>query len=59
MPGAGIYAANAAGTIAEGVQRAAEAVDSGRAMHCLERLVTLTQSLAGAAAAAQEQATPA
>jgi anthranilate phosphoribosyltransferase len=57
--GAGIYAANAAGTIAEGVQRAAEAVDAGRAMHCLERLVTLTQGLAGEAAAAQEKAAPA
>ena len=48
--GAGIYAANAAGSIAEGVEMAAGAIDSGRARVCLDRLADLTRRLAGDAA---------
>ena len=44
--GAGIYAANAAESIAEGVSMAAAAIESGRAMGCLDQLVTLTRNLA-------------
>jgi anthranilate phosphoribosyltransferase len=51
--GAGIYAANGADSIAEGVTLAAEAVDSGRARRCLEELVALTQDLAQASRARQ------
>lgn len=40
--GAGIYAAEAAGSIEEGVAMAANAIDSGQAWRRLERLVTFT-----------------
>lgn len=43
--GAGIYAADGAPTIAEGVQMASEAIDSGGAEQCLKRLVEYTQRL--------------
>lgn len=43
--GAGIYAANAAGSFAEGIALAAEAIDSGRAWEKLEQLVAVTQEL--------------
>jgi anthranilate phosphoribosyltransferase len=46
--GAGTYAANAAASIADGVAMAAAAIESGRAMGCLEQLVTLTKELAEA-----------
>ena len=45
--GAGIYAADAARTFADGVAMAAEAIDSGRAMAKLEELIAVTQELAG------------
>ncbi len=41
--GAGIYTADAAGSIAEGVRMAAEAIDSGAALDKLEQLVAFTQ----------------
>jgi anthranilate phosphoribosyltransferase len=44
--GAGIFAANAAGSIADGIAMAAVAIDSGRAMGCLNQLIALTQELA-------------
>ena len=44
--GAGIYAANAAESLAEGIALAAEAIDSGRAYEKLEALVAVTQELA-------------
>ena len=44
--GAGIYAAEAVGSIAEGVERAAEAIDSGAALARLEQLVAFTSRLA-------------
>jgi anthranilate phosphoribosyltransferase len=47
--GAGIYAAEAAASIDEGVALAKTAIDSGRAKERLERLVALTQELACAA----------
>jgi anthranilate phosphoribosyltransferase len=43
--GAGIYAADVAASIEEGVKIAAEAIDSGRAMRCLDNLIALTQTL--------------
>jgi anthranilate phosphoribosyltransferase len=43
--GAGIYAAEAAASIAEGVAVAKSVIDSGRAMERLERLVALTREL--------------
>lgn len=43
--GAGIYAAEAAASIAEGVAVAKSVVDSGRAMERLEKLVALTREL--------------
>jgi anthranilate phosphoribosyltransferase len=43
--GAGIYAAEAAASIAEGVAVARMAIDSGQAMERLERLVALSQEL--------------
>src|SRR5215207_4785490 len=43
--GAGIYAAEAAATIAEGVAVAKSVIDSGRAMERLERLVAMTREL--------------
>lgn len=46
--GAGIYAANAAESIREGVSLAAAAIDSGRAAIALERLVTVSQAVARA-----------
>jgi anthranilate phosphoribosyltransferase len=51
--GAGIYAADAADSIADGVALAAEAIDSGRAMQCLDELVALSLALAEEAAAAK------
>ena len=51
--GAGIYAANAASSIAEGVAVAREAIESGRAMQRLEQLVGLTRRLAEEAAEAK------
>lgn len=44
--GAGLYAAGVSGSMAEGVTLAAEAIDSGRAMKRVERLVELTRRLA-------------
>ncbi|MGB3304964.1 MAG: anthranilate phosphoribosyltransferase [Thermomicrobiales bacterium] len=43
--GAGIYAANAAESFAEGIAMAAEAIDSGRAAEKLEQLVSVTREL--------------
>jgi anthranilate phosphoribosyltransferase len=43
--GAGIYAAEAAGSIAEGVDVARTAIDSGQAMERLQHLVALSQKL--------------
>lgn len=43
--GAGIYAANGASTLAEGVRMAARAIDSGEAQASMERLVNYTQRL--------------
>lgn len=48
--GAGIYAANGAGSVAEGVAVAERAIDDGKALEAMERLVTLTQELAARAA---------
>ncbi len=45
--GAGIYAADAARSFEEGIRMAADAIDSGMAMHKLEELVRVTQELAG------------
>jgi len=45
--GAAVYAGGRAGSIAEGVAVAAEAVDSGAAARALERYVALTHELAG------------
>jgi anthranilate phosphoribosyltransferase len=42
--GAGLYAADAAGSIAEGVALAAGVIDDGRAQAALDRLVAVTQS---------------
>jgi anthranilate phosphoribosyltransferase len=42
--GAAIYAAGVAGTLAEGVERAGEAIASGEARNRLDRLVVLSQS---------------
>jgi anthranilate phosphoribosyltransferase len=50
--GAGIYAANAAESMAEGARMAAEAIDSGRAAECLQALTALTERLAAEAASA-------
>jgi anthranilate phosphoribosyltransferase len=44
--GAGLFAANAADSIADGIRLAAEAIDSGRALDALNRLVEKTQSFA-------------
>ncbi len=43
--GAAIYAAGRAGTLAEGVARAHEAVDSGASMSKLDAFVALTHEL--------------
>jgi len=51
--GAGIYAAEAAESMAEGVALAKAAIDSGRAMERLERLVALTRELGAEAGAAE------
>ncbi len=48
--GAAIYTAGLADTFPDGMERAAEAIDSGRALEKLERLVAFTQSLAGSLA---------
>ncbi len=48
--GAGIYAANGAESIAEGVAVAEQAIDAGKALEAMERLVVLTQDLASRAA---------
>jgi anthranilate phosphoribosyltransferase len=47
--GAAVYAGGRAGSIAEGVAVAAEAVDSGAAARALERYVALTHELAAGA----------
>ena len=47
--GAGIYAANGAASIAEGVALAEQAIDSGRALAAMEQLVALSQNLAASA----------
>ncbi len=44
--GAAIYAANVADSLADGVERAREALSSGRAAETLHRFVQTTQSLA-------------
>jgi len=49
--GAGLYAANAAASIAEGVRTAADVIDSGEALETLNRLVAWTQSVSREAAA--------
>jgi anthranilate phosphoribosyltransferase len=54
--GAGIYAAEAAVSIAEGVALARTAIDSGRAMERLERLVALTRELGAQEVARSSQA---
>ena len=51
--GAGIYAANGADSIAEGVFLAAEAIDSGRAEGRPRELVALTQEFGAGIAARQ------
>ena len=51
--GAGIYSAEAAASIAEGVALATAAIDSGRAMERLDRLVALTSELLAEAEAAR------
>ncbi len=45
--GAGLYAANAAGSMREGVEAAAAAIDDGRAMAALDRLVAVSGRVAG------------
>jgi anthranilate phosphoribosyltransferase len=55
--GAGLYAAGARDSIAEGVALAADAVDSGRAQERLTRLIALSTELA--AVSAETQAAPA
>jgi anthranilate phosphoribosyltransferase len=54
--GAGIYAAEAAASIAEGVEVARMAIDSGQAMERLERLVALSRQLGAEEAARTSQA---
>ncbi len=44
--GAGIYAANAAATFADGVAMAAESIDSGKALAALDHLVMLSREIA-------------
>ncbi len=46
--GAGMYAAEGASSIAEGITRAAEAIDSGRALEKLDMLAGATQRLVAA-----------
>jgi anthranilate phosphoribosyltransferase len=46
--GAGLYAANAAASIADGIALAAEAIDSGRARACLDRLIAVSNAHAAA-----------
>ena len=48
--GAGIYAANGAESIAEGVAVAEKAIDAGKALEAMERLAALSQELAARAA---------
>lgn len=48
--GAGLYAADAAGSVAEGVDLAARTIDSGAALAALDRLIEVSQREAGAAA---------
>jgi anthranilate phosphoribosyltransferase len=43
--GAGIYAANAAESFADGIRIAADMIDSGKAQAKLEALIALTQEL--------------
>jgi anthranilate phosphoribosyltransferase len=42
-----LVAAGKAGDLAEGVKMAAEAIDDGRALNRLERLVALNREMAG------------
>ncbi len=44
--GAGLYAANAVDSIADGVRTAADVIDSGEALEALNRLVSYTRSVA-------------
>ena len=44
--GAGLYAADAAASIADGMAMAAESIDSGRALAALDALVAFSQELA-------------
>jgi anthranilate phosphoribosyltransferase len=46
--GLALYAANVCASVAEGIQRASQALESGQAKDRLNRLVTLTQQLAKA-----------
>lgn len=48
--GAGLYAADAADSVAEGVDLAARTIDSGAALAALDRLIEVSQREAGAAA---------
>ncbi|MGH2533772.1 MAG: anthranilate phosphoribosyltransferase [Thermomicrobiales bacterium] len=48
--GAGIYAANAASSFGEGIEIAAEAIDSGKALATLDALATLTRDLTASVA---------
>jgi anthranilate phosphoribosyltransferase len=50
--GAGIYAADCAGSIAEGIEIAANAIDSGAALNKMDQLIAITQELTAAGAAA-------
>jgi len=48
--GAALYAANVAGSIEEGLERAQKAIDSGAALAKLQELVAYSQKLGQAAA---------
>jgi len=45
--GAAIYVGGGAGSVAEGLQRATESIDSGAALHRLDALASITQRLGG------------
>lgn len=51
--GAGLYAANAAASIAEGVEMARDVIESGKALDAMQRLSSLTSLLAGEARMAE------
>jgi anthranilate phosphoribosyltransferase len=44
--GAGLYAADAAVSIADGIAQAAESIDSGRALAALQALIAYSRELA-------------